>query len=385
MDIVATLGGADVETGERVAIEGGSRYLVSFQAHGPDAGREFRFEVQYRDAAGNWLSRDRRWASGQDGPLGWTEIRSSFTTPRAAASARPILIVERPNVGEVHRIDHVVILKAPEVEEPTTTTTTPPSTAKPRPGRKSSALAHGYVVSATGDVTALGNATHRGDVRAAAVPVVGVAESPMRGGYWVASADGGVDAFGAARSHGSMRGRRLAAPIVGIDASPSGRGYVLVAADGGVFTFGDARFHGSTGRMRLAAPIVDIALTPSGHGYWLVARDGGVFSFGDAHFYGSTGGLVLRRPIVSMASASDGHGYWLLGADGGVFAFSARYRGSLPALGVTETAVAIDAIRKRGYLVTTADGSIYAFRSGSRVRRGAVGSVSAPLVDLDLK
>jgi hypothetical protein len=68
-----------------------------------------------------------------------------------------------------------------------------------------------------------------------------------------------------------------------------------------------------------------------------------------------------------------------------VFAFSARYRGSLPALGVTETAAAIDTIRKGGYLVTTADGSIYAFRPGSRVRHRVVRSVSAPLVDLDLR
>jgi hypothetical protein len=49
------------------------------------------------------------------------------------------------------------------------------------------------------------------------------------------------------------------APAVGIAASPSGAGYLIATADGGVFAFGDARFAGSLGNVRLAQPIVAIA------------------------------------------------------------------------------------------------------------------------------
>src|SRR5579884_560410 len=70
-------------------------------------------------------------------------------------------------------------------------------------------------------------------------------------GYWVAGADGGVTAHGAAGFYGSAAGVRLSRPVVGMAASLSGRGYWLVASDGGIFSFGDARFYGSTGAIRL--------------------------------------------------------------------------------------------------------------------------------------
>ncbi|HTZ08136.1 MAG TPA: PQQ-binding-like beta-propeller repeat protein, partial [Acidimicrobiales bacterium] len=153
-------------------------------------------------------------------------------------------------------------------------------------------------------------------------------------GYRLAGADGGVFAFGGAPYCGSMGGTRLAAPVVGIASSPLTGGYWEVAADGGVFAFGGAPFLGSMGGRHLARPIVGMAVTPDGRGYWEVAADGGVFAFGDAAFYGSMGGRHLAKPVVGIAPSTGGDGYRLVAADGGVFAFGdARFYGSGAATG----------------------------------------------------
>jgi lysophospholipase L1-like esterase len=159
-------------------------------------------------------------------------------------------------------------------------------------------------------------------------PVVASVETPDAGGYWLVTASGQVSAFGDATNYGSVSGT-LNKPIVGMAATPGGTGYWLVASDGGVFSFGDAGFHGSTGNITLNKPIVGMAATPGGTGYWLVASDGGVFSFGDAGFHGSTGNITLNKPIVGMAATPGGTGYWLVASDGGVFSFGdANYAGS---------------------------------------------------------
>jgi len=176
-------------------------------------------------------------------------------------------------------------------------------------------------------------------------PVVAIASTPTRRGYWLVNSSGAVSPFGDAGSYGSTIGVRLVAPVVGMAATPSGHGYWLVAADGGVFAFGDAGFYGSMGGVRLVAPVVGMAATPSGHGYWLVAADGGVFAFGDAGFYGSMGGVRLVAPVVGMAATPSGHGYWLVAADGGLFTFGdapfvgsgAATQGAAPAVGIAGT------------------------------------------------
>jgi cell wall-associated NlpC family hydrolase len=152
-------------------------------------------------------------------------------------------------------------------------------------------------------------------------PIVTVATTSDRHGYWMVASDGGVFSYGDARYFGSTGNIRLNRPIVGMAATPDQGGYWMVASDGGVFTFGDAQFYGSMGNIVLNQPIVGMAPTPDGKGYWLVAADGGVFTFGDARFYGSTGNIALAQPIVSMTSTPNGQGYWLVAADGGIFTF----------------------------------------------------------------
>ncbi|MCB0990735.1 MAG: DUF1501 domain-containing protein, partial [Acidimicrobiales bacterium] len=149
----------------------------------------------------------------------------------------------------------------------------------------------------------------------------GLALKAAGDGYWLCRQDGSVEAFGAAKLHGSMAGHDLAAPVVDMAAHPSGEGYWLLGADGGVFAFGNAPFYGSTGNLRLKQPVVGMAAHPNGKGYWFVASDGGVFAYGQAGFHGSTGAMTLRRPVVAMAPTKSGRGYWPVADDGRVFAF----------------------------------------------------------------
>ena len=208
-----------------------------------------------------------------------------------------------------------------------------------------------------------GNATNLG-MPFGNVAVVGVAAASS-GGYWVATADGGVWAYGAP-FFGSMGATPLNAPVVGIASTPDHGGYWLVASDGGVFAFGDAKFFGSVPAVlppgvSLNKPVVGIASTPDGQGYWMVASDGGIFSFGDAHFWGSMGSTPLNKPVVGMAANNTG-GYWLVASDGGVFSFHATFYGSLGGIPlvspVTGMAVTSDA---GGYWMVAGDGGVFAF------------------------
>ncbi len=202
-----------------------------------------------------------------------------------------------------------------------------------------------------------------GELSDAALPVVGMATTPLDGGYWLVAHDGGVFSYGDAPFFGSTGGLRLNKPIVGMAATPDGNGYWLVAADGGVFSFGAAGFHGSTGGLRLNKPIVAMAATPDGHGYWLVAADGGVFSFGDAAFHGSTGDLHLNKPIVGMAATPDGNGYWLVASDGGVFSFGdAGFHGSAGSLRLSSPVVGMAASPDgEGYWIANANGGVFSY------------------------
>ena len=209
-----------------------------------------------------------------------------------------------------------------------------------------------------------GDATFHGAPTATtlAAPAIGMAADPTGTGYWVATADGRVLAYGAA-NYGSAEALNLYAPIVGMAATPTGKGYWLVAADGGVFSFGDARFYGSTGAVKLTQPIVGMASTATGKGYWLVAADGGVFAFGDAHFWGSAGKLKLASSIVAMAATPTGKGYWLVGGDGGVFSFgNAAFHGGLGGKPFPGWIVDMTPTKSgKGYWLADADGIVWRY------------------------
>jgi hypothetical protein len=241
----------------------------------------------------------------------------------------------------------------------------PPPSAPPRAGSSPAASPwrSTFGVDRNGRVRTVGGGAAFG--RAFTTHAVGVARTPTARGGWVASADGGVFAYGDATFYGSMGGVRLNQPIVGIAATPTGRGYWLVARDGGIFSFGDAQFHGSTGAITLNRPIVAMTASPTGRGYWFVASDGGIFSFGDAHFFGSTGGAPPFFPITGMAATPDGRGYWLVTSAGQVFPFGvANAAGDAP-LPLAAFAVGIVAA-PGGYRIVDAAGHVF-IRGGAHV------------------
>jgi hypothetical protein len=155
-------------------------------------------------------------------------------------------------------------------------------------------------------------------------PVAPQGQAPGQQGYWLVGRNGGIFAFGNAKSHGSAGSLHLQRPIAGIALTADGEGYWLVATDGGVFAFGDASYVGSlpadgigpvgasTGH-HLSAPIVGIVPTADGKGYLMVAKDGGVFAFGDAHYEGSCASIGgCDAPAVAVVPDATGSGYWLL-------------------------------------------------------------------------
>ena len=231
------------------------------------------------------------------------------------------------------------------------------SKARPRVGS-----ATGYWVATTdGTVDAYGDARSYGNARAASAPIVGMASVPGLPGYWVVNARGSVSSFGKAGYFGSVHWR-LARPVVGIAATPSGKGYWLVARDGGVFAFGDARFAGSPTRLRRRATAEGISATPDGKGYWLVTRNGGVFSFGNAHFFGSAAPGHMGSPAVGIASTPDGDGYWLAAANGHVKAFGDAVNYGSASLAPHDRVVAIaSAPGGTGYLLATRNGEVLGF------------------------
>ena len=222
-----------------------------------------------------------------------------------------------------------------------------------------------WLAQAGGGIGVEGNATDKGMPYGNSPPeTVGVAAATS-GGYWVATSDGGVWAFGAP-FFGSMGATPLNAPVVGIASTPDHGGYWLVASDGGVFAFGDAKFFGSVpGALApgqsLNQPVVGIASSSDGLGYWMVASDGGIFAFGDAHFWGSMGGMHLNKPVVGMVGNTLG-GYWLVASDGGVFSFDATFYGSLGGISLVSPVSAIATTTNgAGYWMVAGDGGVFAF------------------------
>jgi hypothetical protein len=202
-------------------------------------------------------------------------------------------------------------------------------------------------------------------------PVVGIAPTRERAGYWLDASDGGIFAFGDAGFFGSIPGlglapagsglaHSLAAPIVGMVPSAVGGGYFMVASDGGVFAFGDARFAGSCpGIGGCAGAAVAVMPDASGNGYWLVTQSGNVYAFGNAPFYGSPGQQSV--PVTSAVRTPDGRGYWVLFANGAIASYGDAGEFGMPAgqMGGANPATAIFPTSDGGgYWVAAANGAV---------------------------
>lgn len=222
-----------------------------------------------------------------------------------------------------------------------------------------------WIVSSRGTVYAFGQARRFAprSSRTVESPVVAIAATPDRKGYWLVHADGAVYEFSDAVFHGSPKSLRR--PIAGMAPTPSGLGYWLVASNGRAFAFGDATPHGSLGPKGTGRTIVGISATPDGGGYWLVSSSGDVFPLGDAKSYPSRGVEPIERPVAGMATTPDGRGYWLVTPGGNVRAFGdATYYGSPTGQGITSPVPITSVVATpdgRGYWVVGANGSVYQY------------------------
>jgi hypothetical protein len=241
-----------------------------------------------------------------------------------------------------------------------------------------------------------------------AAKYVGIAVTPDGQGYWLAQADGSVNAYGDAHSYGSLPAEKVspATPIVGMARTYSDKGYWLVGADGHVYDFGDARSYGSLPAPEAAlAPVTGMAVTPDGLGYWLLSASGHVYAFGPARSAGSPranlapydaigtrngGGYVVTAAsdgavylfpggtlssygpgsalsgwLVGTAVTPSGNGTWEAGMDGGVITSGdAKFYGSVPSINgtlkapVTAMAATPDGL---GYWLVGGDGAVFSF------------------------
>lgn len=221
-------------------------------------------------------------------------------------------------------------------------------------GANSALPAPGYaVVLANGEVGTFGGAGFRGDLATTALdsPVVAIAATADREGYWLLQRDGTVRAFGDA-VHGApfVPGD----PAAGITAAPGSDGFWTVSTSGDVRAQGaapleDPKLSAALGPVvgiaasdadgawlatslgavvpvgepqqvqpPFPAPhVVGIAATPDGRGYWLVTATGMVLPAGDARAFAPP---PPGAPVVALVPTPDGGGYLLLRSDGSVVA-----------------------------------------------------------------
>jgi len=202
-------------------------------------------------------------------------------------------------------------------------------------------------------------------------PITAMAALPSGFGYWLASANGGVYAFGKAHFYGALRPGESTSRIVGIAPTWDMHGYWLAASNGKVFAFGDAKAYGESS----IGTVTAIAGDPVGMGYWLTGPTGAVEAFGQAHYYGSLDTLLRREhkriagSIVSIAAAPDGRGYWLVSTTGAVYGLGdAAWHGSLtPILEACHEHLAAPVTTiwptpdGDGYWLVGKDGGVFAF------------------------
>lgn len=188
---------------------------------------------------------------------------------------------------------------------------------------------YGYwLVSSAGQVSAFGDAVHKGGAKGTMPSVAGIAATSKGRGYWLAGTGGAVKAFGDAPALGGLSGE--GAKVKGIAATSTGQGYWLVTEVGKVAAFGDAVSYGDAAGA--ISGVKGILPTSTGLGYWVYSDKGRVVPFGDAGSHGGLADKALTQPVVGMSRSSSGGGFWLVGAKGKLWEF-----GDAPRLGAART------------------------------------------------
>jgi hypothetical protein len=127
-------------------------------------------------------------------------------------------------------------------------------------------------------------------------PIIGMAEDPATGGYWLVAANGGVFAFHASYfpNPGGLSGVVDSAPTV------SGNGYWLVTSAGAVHNYGAAGNFGLVAAPK--SPVAGIVSAAGSTGYDVAASNGAVYAFGGAIFLGDMAKVHLNAPIIDIAT-----------------------------------------------------------------------------------
>jgi hypothetical protein len=116
-------------------------------------------------------------------------------------------------------------------------------------------------------------------------------------GYWLVTATGNVYAFGDAVKYGSPGPRST--PVTAAARTADGAGYWILYADGTVAAFGDApNFTGPIGAVGGSDPATAMLSTADGGGVWIVSANGSVFAYGYAPNDGSMAGVRLNGAII---------------------------------------------------------------------------------------
>ncbi len=203
-------------------------------------------------------------------------------------------------------------------------------------------------------------------------PITGVASDPVGRGYWTVSADGKVEAHGAARYYGEPS--KVNVPVMAMAATANGKGYLLLNSIGSVFAYGDAKSFGSLRAKGIrVSNAVGIALTADGGGYWIATSTGKVYGLGDAATSTYPPPPSNAEEVVTavcrlsalpgspqpVSFYSNGYSYPSV--------FSAPKSISAPIASVTATSAG------KGYLLAGLDGSLYASGAGVHLHGSLVG------------
>jgi hypothetical protein len=256
----------------------------------------------------------------------------------------------------------------------------------PTPGAVSAKYTYD-LATANGGVRNFGGARFYGSARqdALSAPIVGITPTRDLLGYWLVGATGEVFAYGDARNYGSLgAGSRH---VVALLASADDRGYWIVTDDGVLSRFGDARPLGPDAlpAADLWSPIVAAAALPDGLGAWLTNAEGDVFTLGKAVSYGSLTGVRLSSPVTGIAATPSGQGYWLTEADGQTFHFGNALGGRPAAKKLAGSVVGISPTEdNRGFWEVSDDGSV--LTGGDATTRGStsIDQTGSPVVGIAL-
>lgn len=200
------------------------------------------------------------------------------------------------------------------------------------------------LLTAGGKVLPLGGAVSYGDASGLdqSRRAVGIAPTASYNGYWIATSDGQVQAFGDAARLGGLVGEDQT--VSALAATPDRTGYWLLTTGGRVAAFGTAAHLGDLAASPPVDPAVGIAPNPLGGGYWILDRAGNVYPFGAAANYGTAANqdflkvvgydpdtqTWITEPVpasehpthaVAILPSTTGNGYYVALANGGLCHF----------------------------------------------------------------